>query len=67
MGRTIGGDQDDWVVDALGIPSVTEEIGNFGQYSNELVAHHDGAWVVKDISTAQDIMNEQSTWIEYVY
>ena len=27
MGITIGGDQDDWTVDTLGIPSVTSEIG----------------------------------------
>ena len=33
MGRTIGGDQDDWALAELGIPSVTDEIGNFGQYS----------------------------------
>ena len=27
MGETIPGDQDDWAVDTLGIPSATAEIG----------------------------------------
>ena len=30
MGRTIGGDADDWALDQLGIPSVTDEIGSYG-------------------------------------
>jgi hypothetical protein len=30
MGITIGGDQDDWTLGELGIPSVTSEIGYVG-------------------------------------
>lgn len=59
MGIAIGGDQDDWTTDVLGIPSVTVEVGYVGQFIDE--------WQVRDSSTATDIMAEQSQWIEYVY
>lgn len=59
MGLAIGGDQDDWTLDALGIPSVTAEVGFVGQFNDE--------WRVKDASTATDIMVEQSQWVEYIY
>ena len=35
MGIAIGGDQDDWTLDALGIPSVTAEVGYVGQFIDE--------------------------------
>lgn len=59
MGIAIGGDQDDWTLDALGIPSATAEVGFVGQFVDE--------WRVKDPSTATDIMQEQSRWVEYIY
>lgn len=59
MGLAIGGDQDDWTTDRLGIPSVTGEIGSVGQFIDE--------WIVKNTGTANDIMKEQSPWIEYIY
>jgi hypothetical protein len=59
MGIAIGGDQDDWTLDTLGIPSVTAELGFVGQFIDE--------WRVKDTSTANDIMVEQSAWVEYIY
>lgn len=59
MGLALGGDQDDWTLGELGIPSVTAEVGYQGQFIDE--------WQVKDSSTAQDIMQEQSRWIEYVF
>ena len=59
MGLAIGGDQDDWTLGQLGIPSVTAEVGYVGQFIDE--------WQVKDASTAQDIMQEQSRWIEYIF
>jgi hypothetical protein len=52
MGIAIGGDQDDWTLGELGIPSVTAEVGYVGQFIDE--------WQVRDASTAQDIMQEQS-------
>ena len=59
MGLAIGGDQDDWTLDALGVPSVTAEVGYVGQFIDE--------WQIKDVSTANDIMAEQSPWVEYVF
>lgn len=59
MGIAIGGDQDDWTLDKLGIPSVTAEVGYVGQFIDE--------WKVRDASTANDIMQEQSPWMEYIY
>lgn len=52
MGVAIGGDQDDWTLGELGIPSITAEVGYVGQFIDE--------WQVRDASTAQDIMQEQS-------
>ena len=59
MGIAIGGDQDDWTLGQLGIPSVTAEVGYVGQFIDE--------WQVRDASTAQDIMQEQSNWMTYLY
>ena len=59
MGLAIGGDQDDWNMDRLGIPSATAEIGYVGQFIDE--------WRVKNAGTANDIVKEQSPWIEYIY
>ena len=59
MGLAIGGDQDDWTTDRLGIPSATAEIGYVGQFIDE--------WRVKNAGTANDIVKEQSPWIEYIY
>ena len=50
MGIAIGGDQDDWTLDKLGIPSVTAEVGFVGQFIDE--------WKVRDAGTANDIMQE---------
>jgi hypothetical protein len=35
MGETVGGDQDDWTLSALGIPSVTSEVGFVGQFKDD--------------------------------
>ena len=59
MAETVGGDQDDWTTQALGIPSVTSEIGYVGQFIDE--------WRVNDAMTAKDILVEQSNWIDYIY
>ena len=50
MGQAIGGDQDDWTLGELGIPSVTAEVGFVGQFIDE--------WRVKDEKTANDIVEE---------
>ena len=59
MGVTIGGDQDDWTLGELGIPSVTAELGKDAQFIDE--------WQIKDGVTEQKIMQEQSAWITYIY
>ena len=59
MGETVGGDQDDWTLSALGIPSVTSEVGYVGQFKND--------WQIVDAQTAKDLMNEQGAWIDYIY
>ena len=59
MGETVGGDQDDWTLSELGIPSATSEIGYTGQFINE--------WQVADAMTAKDILVEQGAWIDYIY
>jgi hypothetical protein len=38
---------------------VTAEVGYVGQFIDE--------WRVRDAGTAQDIMQEQSAWIQYIY
>lgn len=55
MGQAIGGDQDDWALAELGIPSVTAEVGFVGQFKDE--------WQVLSAVTASDIVQEQSPWI----
>lgn len=50
MGQAIGGDQDDWTLGELGIPSITAEVGFVGQFIDE--------WRVKDEKTANDIVEE---------
>lgn len=47
MGIAIGGDQDDWTLAELGVPSVTAEVGFVGQFIDE--------WRVRDSGTATDI------------
>jgi len=48
MGLALGGDQDDWTLDTLGIPSITAELGFTGQFDDE--------WSVKDSGTGTEIL-----------
>ena len=59
MGLALGGDQDDWTLDVLGVPSVTAELGFVGQFIEE--------WQLKDSGTGNDIMKEQGAWMEYIF
>ena len=59
MGQSIGGDQDDWTLAELGIPSATAELGYEGEFIDE--------WRVRDANTATDMLQEQSKWVEYIY
>lgn len=58
MGLALGGDQDDWALSELGIPSVTAELGFSGQFIDE--------WRLSDASTGNSICAEQSEWVDYV-
>ena len=59
MGQRIGGDMDDWVLQNLGIPSITNELGEENQYEN--------GWVVTNRDTARNIVLENSNWLEFAY
>lgn len=59
MGQAIGGDQDDYALGELGIPSVTAEIGFEGEFIEE--------WRARSVETARDILFEQTPWLEYIY
>lgn len=59
MGQSIGGDQDDWTLAELGIPSATAELGYEVEFIDE--------WRVRDANTATDMLAEQSKWVEYIY
>lgn len=50
---------DDWVLENLGIPSVTNEIGREDQYHNE--------WEVKSREDAREIVLANTPWLEFTY
>ena len=59
LGQRIGGDQDDWALKNLNIPSVTNEIGSESQF------HHE--WEVKGRETARKIVLDNTPWLEFVF
>lgn len=59
LGERIGGDMDDWVLQTLGIPSVTNELGNENQFHR--------SWEVQSREIARDIVLENTPWLEFVY
>ena len=59
LGERIGGDMDDWVLQNLDIPSVTNELGRENQY------HH--SWEVQSREIARDIVMENTPWLEFTY
>ena len=59
MGLALGGDQDDWTLDQLGVPSVTAELGFSGQFIDE--------WQLDNAGTGNSIMKEQGAWMEYIF
>ena len=50
MGLALGGDQDDWALAELGIPSVTAELGYSGQFVDE--------WRLSEANTGNSICAE---------
>lgn len=59
LGERIGGDMDDWVLQTLGIPSVTNELGDEHQFHRE--------WEVVSREAARDIVLENSPWLEFTF
>jgi hypothetical protein len=58
IGDKMGGDQDDYILGTFGIPSVTSEMGFFGQYIE------DGRCQSKAVCF--EILRENTRWIEYI-
>ena len=59
MGEKMGGDCDDYILDQFGIPSVTSEMGYFGQYIQD--------WRCQSKSVCFEILRENSRWIEWIF
>jgi carboxypeptidase T len=59
IGDKMGGDADDYVLEQFGVPSVTSEMGYFGQYIKD--------WTCQSKSVCFEILRENSRWIEYVF
>lgn len=59
MGEQMGGDQDDYILDHFGIPSVTSEMGFFGQFIKD--------WTCQSKSVCFEIIRDNSRWIEYIF
>jgi hypothetical protein len=50
---------DDWILATYGIPSITSELGNDGQYVND--------WQNKSPEEALSIIKDNGDWIEHIY
>ena len=55
----MGGDADDYVMSTFGIPSITSEMGFFGQYYKD--------WQCQSKGTCFEILRDNSRWIEYIF
>ena len=59
IGDKMGGDADDYMLSTFGIPSVTAEMGFFGQFVND--------WTCSNKQICFDILRENTRWIEYIF
>ena len=59
IGDQMGGDCDDFIMGTYGIPSVTSEMGFFGQYIKD--------WRCQSKGVCFEIIRENSRWIEYIF
>lgn len=55
----MGGDSDDFIMSSYGIPSVTSEMGYFGQYIKD--------WRCSLKQVCFDIIRENDRWMEYIF
>jgi len=58
IGDQMGGDADDYMMATFGIPSVTAEMGFFGQYIQD--------WRCQSKAICHDIIRENMLWMEYI-
>ena len=58
IGDKMGGDADDYMMATYGIPSVTAEMGFFGQFIKD--------WRCQSTSVCYEILKENTRWIEYI-
>ena len=58
IGDKMGGDADDYILATFGIPSVTSEMGYFGQYIKD--------WRCQTKSVCYEILRDNGRWIEYI-
>ena len=59
IGYVMGGDADDYMLSTYGIPSVTAEMGFYGQFTDD--------WTCSNKQICYDIIKENTRWIEYVF
>jgi len=59
IGDKMGGDADDYMLSTFGIPSVTAEMGFFGQYIED--------WRCSSKAICYEILRENTRWIEYIF
>lgn len=58
IGDKMGGDADDYMMATFGIPSVTAEMGFFGQFIKD--------WRCQSKSVCFEILRDNARWIEYI-
>jgi len=58
IGDKMGGDADDYMMATYGIPSVTAEMGFFGQYIDD--------WRCQSKGICFEILRDNTRWIEYI-
>jgi hypothetical protein len=59
IGDKMGGDADDYMLETFGIPSITSEMGFFGQFIKD--------WRCQSKSVCYEILRENAQWIEYIF
>ena len=59
IGDKMGGDADDYMLETFGIPSITSEMGFFGQFIKD--------WRCQYKSVCYEILRENAQWIEYIF
>lgn len=59
IGDVMGGDCDDFIMSTYGIPSITSEMGFFGQYYKD--------WTCQSKGTCFEILRDNSRWMEYIF